>query len=88
MATNKELLAPKEITRKELAELVDAWVAEGNEITQVAPGVALNFRTPESPKVPIPKKIKKLRKLKEAAIAPKAAKRTKTKSKGRAKKRK
>jgi hypothetical protein len=88
MATSKELLAPKEITRKELAELVDAWVAEGNEITQVAPGVALNFRTPESPKVPIPKKIRKLRRLKEAAIAPKVVKRTKTKTKTKTKKRK
>jgi hypothetical protein len=82
MATNKELLAPKEITRKELAELVDEWVAEGNEITQVAPGVALNFRTPETPNVPIPKKIKKLRRLKEAAAAaaaPKPVKRAKSK---------
>lgn len=80
MASSKELLAPKEITRAELKALVDEWVEAGNEITQVAPGVALNFRTPETPNVPIPKKIKQLRRLKEAKIAataPKAPKKHK-----------
>lgn len=71
MASNKELLAPKEITRIELAELVDEWVAAGNTITQCAPGVALNFRTAETPKVPRPKSVKKLvKKAKDAKPKP------------------
>lgn len=44
---NKDLLAPKEITRMELKELVDQWVANGGKITQCPPGVALNFRSAE-----------------------------------------
>ena len=59
MTTNKELLAPKEITRVELRQLVDEWVAAGNKITMCPPGVALNFRTAEVPKVRRPKTMKK-----------------------------
>jgi hypothetical protein len=44
---NKELLAPKEITREELEALVAGWVAEGHKITMCPPGVALNFRSAE-----------------------------------------
>jgi hypothetical protein len=45
---NKELLAPKEITRAELKALVDEWVADGGKIKQIPPGVALNFRSAEA----------------------------------------
>ena len=45
MTISKDLLAPKEITRQELKDLVDEWVAEGHTIKQCAPGVALNFRS-------------------------------------------
>lgn len=60
---NKDLLAPKEITRIELKDLVDEWVAKGNAITMCADGVALNFRSPETPKVPRPKHLRKPRKV-------------------------
>jgi len=60
MSMNKDLLAPKEITRLELKAMVDEWVANGGVITQCAPGVALNFRSAETPKVPRPKSVKKL----------------------------
>ena len=60
MSMNKDLLTPKEITREELRAMVDEWVAAGNKITQCAEGVALNFRTAETPKVPRPKSVKKL----------------------------
>lgn len=75
MSMNKDLLAPKEISRQELKDLVDEWVAAGNTITQCAPGVALNFRTAEVPKVPRPKAIKKLvKKAKDAKPAKKSKK--------------
>jgi hypothetical protein len=45
MTISRDLLAPKEITRQELKDLVDGWVAEGHTIRQCAPGVALNFRS-------------------------------------------
>lgn len=45
MSLSKDLLAPKEITRQELKDLVDEWVADGHTITQCLPGVALNFRS-------------------------------------------
>jgi hypothetical protein len=80
MSMNKDLLAPKEITRKELSDMVDEWVAAGNTITQCAPGVALNFRTAETPKVPRPKSVKKLvKKAKDAK--PKPIKKKKNKKK-------
>ncbi len=47
MTISKDLLAPKEITRDELKSLVDEWEAAGNKIKQIAPGVALNFRSKE-----------------------------------------
>lgn len=64
---NKDLLAPKEITRAELKELVDEWEKNGGKITQCAEGVALNFRTPETPKVTRPKHLRKPRKVKAVA---------------------
>lgn len=80
MSSSKELLAPKEITRKELADMVDEWVAAGNKITMCAPGVALNFRTAETPKVPRPKSVKKLvKKAKDANPQPKKKKNKKRK---------
>jgi len=45
MSLSKELLAPKEITRQELKDMVAEWVADGHTITQCPPGVALNFRS-------------------------------------------
>ena len=66
MTMNKDLLAPKEITRAELKALVDEWEAKGNKITQCAEGVALNFRTPDTPKVTRPKHLRKPRKIKAA----------------------
>lgn len=45
MTISRDLLAPKEITRQELKDLVDGWIAEGHTIRQCAPGVALNFRS-------------------------------------------
>lgn len=69
---NKDLLAPKEITSKELKELVDEWVANGGVIKQCAPGVALNFRSqladaskPARLKRPADKKGKSTRKKKK-----------------------
>jgi len=59
MSMNKEMLAPKELTSKELQVLVDEYVANGGVITQCDPGVALNFRTPEIPKVSRPKHLRK-----------------------------
>lgn len=71
---NKDLLAPKEITRAELKELVDEWVAKGNKITMCAEGVALNFRTPETPKVARPKHLRKPRKVNAVKAAKKKKK--------------
>lgn len=80
MSLNKELLAPKEITRAELKAMVDEWVADGNKITMCAPGVALNFRTAETPKVPRPRSVKKfVKKAKDAK--PKPIKKNKNKRK-------
>jgi len=71
MSMNKDLLAPKEITRAELKAMVEEWEAAGNKITQCADGVALNFRTAETPKVPRPKSVKKLvKKAKDAKPKP------------------
>jgi hypothetical protein len=66
MSLNKDLLAPKEITRAELKALVDEFVANGGKITQCPEGVALNFRTAETPKVTRPKHLRKPRKVKAA----------------------
>lgn len=38
------ILIQRELTSKEIRELVDEWVAAGNKITICPPGVALNFR--------------------------------------------
>lgn len=71
MSMNKDLLAPKEITRVELKAMVDEWVAAGNRITMCDPGVALNFRTAEIPKVSRPKSVKKfVKKAKDAKPKP------------------
>lgn len=71
---NKDLLAPKEITRTELKELVDEWVANGGVITECAPGVALNFRTSEVPHVARPASVKRLIKAKKPKKPAKKAK--------------
>lgn len=44
-ALSKDLLIPRSITSKELAALVDEYVADGGKITQCPPGAALNFRS-------------------------------------------
>jgi predicted peroxiredoxin len=73
-------LAPKEITRQELKDLVDEWLSVGNKITMCAEGVALNFRTAEIPKVPRPMSVKKF--VKQAKDAkPKQPKKNKKKKK-------
>lgn len=76
-SNNKELLAPKEITRVELKELVEEWIAEGNKITMCAPGVALNFRTAEIPKVQRPKTMKKPAPKPKAKVKPPVKKKKK-----------
>ena len=53
---NKDLLAPKEITRAELKALVDEWTEKGGKITQCPPGVALNFRSAELENNPVQSK--------------------------------
>ena len=45
MTSNKELLAPKEMTTGEIKSLVDEWLERGGKVTQCAPNVALNFRS-------------------------------------------
>ena len=61
MATNKEMIADKEITREELADIVKNWQSKGGSITECADGVALNFRMDIPTNVPIPKHIRKIR---------------------------
>ena len=65
MTMSKDLLAPKEITRTELKAMVDEWVQNGGVITECEPGVALNFRSAEIPRVTRPTSVKRLIKAKK-----------------------
>lgn len=56
MSSNRELLAPKELTAQEVRDLVNEWVAEGHTITQCPPGAALNFRSQMGDLTPNPRK--------------------------------
>jgi hypothetical protein len=44
MASEKEMIEPRGMTREELKELVDEYVKKGGKITECKPGMALNYR--------------------------------------------
>jgi hypothetical protein len=49
MQVRDELLANKEITREELAAMVDEWVLNGGKIKQIRPHDAYSFGPPALP---------------------------------------
>jgi hypothetical protein len=56
----KEMITPRGISSENLRLLVDDWIKEGNQVTLCSQGIALNFITPDSPRVEVPKRIRQI----------------------------